>query len=69
MIGIDDIELYMMFSKVCSHCKHLDLKSKGNVCTAFPEGIPDEIWLGQNDHKKPYEGDNGITFERYINNI
>jgi hypothetical protein len=32
-------------------------------CTAFPEGIPDDIAYGRNSHKKPYEGDHGIQFE------
>jgi len=68
MKGMDDSEFDYWFSDVCSHCKHYDVEnskpeSNGNVCKAFPEGIPDEIWLGKNDHTKPYEGDHGILFD------
>lgn len=36
--------------QLCNLCKHYlgDL-----VCTAFPEGIPEEILKGENDHSKP----------------
>jgi len=48
----------------CTKCKHFDFNNKdANTCKAFPKGIPDEIFLGKNDHKKPYFGDNGIQFE------
>jgi hypothetical protein len=33
------------------------------VCTAFPEGIPDEITFGYNHHTEPHPGDNGVRFE------
>lgn len=69
MKGIDDSEFQYWFSKICSLCKHYDTKNSqpktgGNVCDAFPDGIPDKIWLGENDHKKPYKGDHNIQFEK-----
>lgn len=33
------------------------------VCTAFPEGIPYEIAYGDNLHREPFPGDNGIQYE------
>ena len=45
---------------VCFNCKNLTL----NGCTAFPEGIPNEILSGENDHTKPLpEQGNDIVFE------
>jgi hypothetical protein len=45
----------------CLDCKHFDRET--SFCDAFPNGIPDEIFLGDHDHREPYPGDNGITFE------
>lgn len=39
-------------------------KTEVNVCSAFPEGIPNEIAYGENEHISPVDGDNGILFEK-----
>lgn len=44
----------------CLNCRHYLF---GWRCEAFPDGIPAEIRLGENDHSEPVEGDSGITFE------
>ena len=54
-------------------CKHLKYKPDEEsiiygamiyYCDAFPDGIPDVIWNGEHDHTKPYDGDNGVLFEK-----
>lgn len=48
---------------VCFRCKNFR-RFKGG-CLAFPEGIPDEITSGQNEHSKPLKGQrNKIVFEQ-----
>lgn len=57
-----------IFSPVCNLCKHFSVKrsleSGIPVCIAFPDGIPVEIWKGDNNHTEPYPGDRGIRFEQ-----
>lgn len=51
---------------LCMKCKHLQETPPGEWgyrCAAFPHGIPKEIFAGEVEHNKPYEGDNGIQFE------
>jgi len=59
--------------EICMVCRHYegveyietepDLEGDHiNVCKAFPEGIPEEILLGEHKHRRPFKGDNGIRF-------
>lgn len=55
---------------ICQSCAHLgpcadaDVLGLGTCCTAFPEGIPDAIYLEGADHRQPYEGDGGVQWEQ-----
>jgi hypothetical protein len=48
----------------CLHCKRFirDVMAEDH-CPAFPDKIPDEIFMGRNLHKEPYPGDHGILFQ------
>jgi hypothetical protein len=48
---------------ICLYCTRLSFREKQAICPAFPDGIPDEIYLGAFDHRKAFKGDNGIRFE------
>ncbi len=62
---LDGIETTIpLYSDVCSRCVHKrNEPGKRRICAAFPNGIPLEIWKGENPHTEPYPGDNGIRFE------
>jgi hypothetical protein len=48
---------------ICFNCKHFREFSIG--CDAFPDGIPNEIIIGLNDHSNPLPGQgNDIVFEQ-----
>jgi len=71
MVLLNDELIYLGFvSKICSKCKNQNPNSFDldkhiiGTCKAFPKGIPDTIWIGKNNHKKPYKGDHGIQFEK-----
>ena len=47
---------------ICFECKHFRVIEGG--CDAFPDGIPDEITSGENEHSEPlYFQENSIVFE------
>lgn len=33
------------------------------ICEAFPDGIPMDIWPEGGDHRQPVEGDNGLLYQ------
>jgi hypothetical protein len=51
-----------LFSRVCNYCQNL-ISTSDRTCAAFIEGIPDEIWRGENDHTTSYPGDRGIMWK------
>lgn len=49
---------------VCLNCKHWHQDNEeAFTCDAFPGGIPEPIYMAENDHSRPYPGDHGIQFE------
>ena len=47
---------------VCMKCQHYSAE-KPVSCTAFPDRIPDVVWLEGNPHTEHIPGDHGILFE------
>lgn len=48
---------------LCIYCKRFQTDAPGVICEAFPNGIPQEIILGNVDHRQPYTGDHGLRFD------
>jgi hypothetical protein len=46
----------------CWFCRHYR-NDRPATCSAFPKGIPEQIWQGRDEHRQPVEGDRGIQFE------
>lgn len=46
---------------MCFFCKHLSEDNR--TCDAYPEGIPDKIYLSEVDHRLPWTNDDGVQFE------
>ena len=54
----------MLKPNLCTVCVHAsdDLSEDRFVCSAFPDGIPDEIYIGRFDHRDEFQGDRGFRF-------
>jgi len=44
----------------CDKCAN---QTSGWTCKAFPDRIPEAIWLNMHDHRTPYKGDGGVRFK------
>jgi len=54
----------MVVDSQCAHCKHLRRPVEaGWPCTAFPQGVPEDVFYNRHDHRQPYPGDSGIRWE------
>ena len=45
----------------CATCRH---RITGLTCAAFPNGIPQIVLTGTEQHRTPLPGDNGIQYEQ-----
>ncbi|MDP2334861.1 MAG: cytoplasmic protein [Bacteroidota bacterium] len=58
----DRNEVFRVYESICNKCKHFNIFEF--TCLAFPEGIPNEVLAGKNDHSKPFGFQmNDIVFE------
>jgi hypothetical protein len=54
----------MTYVPLCMNCVHFDRNNREiDRCTAFPDGIPEEITEQKFDHRMAYPGDHDIRFE------
>lgn len=58
---LDHMSALPMFSD-CASCARLE-DIDNRTCEAFPSGIPEPIWKGEQSHKTPVEGDGGIVYK------
>ena len=51
---------------ICESCAHLRPADSGVglVCTAYPDGIPDGIYLDGFDHRQAFDGDGGVRWQQ-----
>ena len=67
----DLLEEYVLRKKImvkippCMDCKNYIGRNNEDkdICKAFPDGIPDNVFWGDINHKTHIDGDNGYKFE------
>lgn len=62
----DEVQTLPAISPQCVTCANLLDAGAKRQCKAYPNGIPDEVWTGLINHRRPYQGDNGIQYERRL---
>jgi hypothetical protein len=50
-------------SPLCLTCRHRTPDPERPRCEAYPEGIPGDIFWEGYDHRRPFPGDRGITYD------
>ncbi len=60
IVVVDGEEEELYSESTCFLCRNY---LREHTCAAFPDGIPQEILDGVNDHHDAYPGDHGIQFE------
>ena len=52
-----------VFAPSCMTCVHYHRQGLPLTCDAFPERIPDLIWIKGDPHTSPVPGDHGIVYK------
>ena len=52
----------IFFSPACGICHWYKQIEEEHCCSAFPDGIPPDIWRGKRAHDEPIPGDNGFYY-------
>ena len=64
----EDDRMMICTEPICAKCKHLVMACRREpYCRAFPDGIPDDIFIGRYNHRKLFPGDRGVRFEPIMN--
>lgn len=59
-LRINKVKKEKKITPICSDCQNYHYGQGTITCDAFPKGIPQKIWIGEIDHRKPVSGDSGI---------
>ena len=64
----EDDRMMICTEPICAKCRHLVMDCRREpYCKAFPEGIPDTIFVGRYNHRRLFPEDKGVRFEPIMN--